>query len=306
MKAVCAVLLGLLICLSAVANAGDQSMLMGFQNSPFPLIERQATTFFNVNQDGRRGRNTPRGGMLWEDTTYNDNRVLVSIPPHYDRKHPPVIVVFLHGNKATLERDVRDRQLVVDQVRAGKTNAVLLAPQLAVDAFDSSSGNFTEPFYFKRFLSEAANQIGDWQKNDKLRVQLKHAPVVLVAYSGGYMAVADILEAGGTNDRIQGVILMDGLYDHEDTFAKWISQHYHRSFFFSSYTEGARPSNEILQTLLRKKHVKFATGVLPMALSRRQVNFLALPPETDHMDVMTKAWVGMPLQDLLGRVRERR
>ena len=43
-----------------------------------------------------------------------------------------MIVVFFHGNGATLERDVRDRQLVPQQISDSGVNAVLLAPQLAV------------------------------------------------------------------------------------------------------------------------------------------------------------------------------
>ena len=49
-----------------------------------------------------------------------------------------MIVVFFHGNGATLERDVRDRQLVPQQISDSGVNAVLLAPQLAVNAADSS------------------------------------------------------------------------------------------------------------------------------------------------------------------------
>ena len=45
-----------------------------------------------------------------------------------------MIVVFFHGNGATLERDVRDRQMVPQQISDSGVNAVLLAPQMAVDA----------------------------------------------------------------------------------------------------------------------------------------------------------------------------
>lgn len=280
-------------------------MLMPFQNSPFPLMERRAQAFFDVTVDGRRGRNSARGGLLWEDSTYYDNRVLVSVPAKFHAKRPPVFVVFLHGNQATLERDVRDRQQVVAQVRAANINAVLLAPQLAVDALDSSPGNFAEPFFFKQFLAEAANKIGAWKNSEKLRQQLKHASVFIVAYSGGYMAAANILEIGGANTRIDGVILLDALYDNEDTFAQWISDYHHRSFFFSTYTESARASNELLQTALRNKRVRFHQGI-PSTLSKKQVGFLSLPKDMDHMDLMTKAWSETPLTDLLHKVREKK
>ena len=50
--------------------------------------------------------------IYWQDETYQDNRVLVHMPKGFDVRKPGVIVVFFHGNGATLERDVRDRQLV--------------------------------------------------------------------------------------------------------------------------------------------------------------------------------------------------
>ena len=70
-----------------------------------------------------------------------------------------VIVVFFHGNGATLERDVRDRQMVPQQISDSGVNAVLLAPQLAVDAADSSAGKFWQQNGFKRFMDESASHL---------------------------------------------------------------------------------------------------------------------------------------------------
>jgi hypothetical protein len=66
------------------------------------------------------------------------------------------MVVFFHGHGANLAQDVRDRQQVPAQITAAGVNAVLVAPQFAVDAADSSAGKFWEPNGFKRFLDEAA------------------------------------------------------------------------------------------------------------------------------------------------------
>ena len=80
--------------------------------------------------------------------------MLVHVPENFDVRRPGVIVVFFHGNGATLERDVRDRQLVPQQISESGVNAVLLAPQLAVDAANSSAGKFWQPGGFKRFIDE--------------------------------------------------------------------------------------------------------------------------------------------------------
>ena len=78
---------------------------------------------------------------------------------HSDVRKPGAIVVFFHGNGATLERDVRDRQLVPQQITDSGVNAVLLAPQLAVDAADSSAGKFWQPGGLKRFVAESTEHL---------------------------------------------------------------------------------------------------------------------------------------------------
>ena len=54
------------------------------------------------------------------------------------------------------QRDVVGRQAVVDQLEASGLNAVLVAPQFAVDALDSSAGHFWLPGAFAAFMDEAA------------------------------------------------------------------------------------------------------------------------------------------------------
>jgi hypothetical protein len=65
--------------------------------------------------------------------SYSDRRVHLHIPAGFDARRPAVMVLFF-------ERDVRDRQQVPAQISASDMNAVLVAPQLAVDAADSSVG----------------------------------------------------------------------------------------------------------------------------------------------------------------------
>ena len=129
--------------------------LVEFDLAPFPYEGRSPSgkPFLDVtDEDGRRGHRTWRGGVLWEDVSFSDNRALVHIPKGFDARRPGLIVVFLHGHRATLERDVRDRQKVADQIAEGNVNAVLIAPQFAVNASDSSAGRFWESYGFARFL----------------------------------------------------------------------------------------------------------------------------------------------------------
>src|SRR6202035_4736898 len=123
----------------------DQTTLVSLKSSAFPYFGNNPKTdepFLNISKGDRRGHRSFNGRVYWQDETYNDNRVLMHVPENFDVRKPGVIVVFFHGNGATLERDVRDRQLVPQQISDAGVNAVLLAPQLAVDAADSSAGKF--------------------------------------------------------------------------------------------------------------------------------------------------------------------
>lgn len=286
----------------AWGDPNEQTVLRIFKHSPFPLIDSQAKTFFDVLEEGRRGRNSPRGGLLWEDTTYSDNRVLLAMPTDFNGHRHPTLIVYLHGNQATLERDVWERQQVPAQVIAANINAFLVAPQFAVDALDSSPGNFAEKNYFKKFIKETAAQASEWQNNKHLEYQLKHAPIIIVAYSGGYFPAAYILEKGGISNRVKGVILLDALYGREAVFAKWLRFNHRKSFFLSLYTEPARASNELLQSMLRDKHIKFETG-MPELLLKNNITFMLLEETTVHQDLLTSAWNDEPLADLLRKTK---
>src|SRR6266567_555131 len=113
----------------------DLTTLVSMKSSAFPYFGNNPASdspFLNISKGDRRGHRSYSGRVFWQDETYNDSRVLVHVPEHFDVRKPGVIVVFFHGNGATLERDVRDRQLVPQQISDSGVNAVLLAPQLAV------------------------------------------------------------------------------------------------------------------------------------------------------------------------------
>ena len=165
-----------------------------------------------------------------------------------------VIVVFFHGHGATLERDVRDRQLLPKQITESGANAVLVAPQLAYDAADSSAGKFWERDGFKRFMAEAADQLARVYGDPRSAETFANMPVVVVAYSGGFETAAWSLHVGGLGKRVIGVVLLDALYGHLDMFASWIAKNRH-AFFVSSYTpHKKRRDDDLAQMPARQGH----------------------------------------------------
>jgi hypothetical protein len=126
-------------------------------------------------------------------------------------------------------------------------------------------------------------------------------PVVIVAYSGGYVATAWSVHHGGLGKRLQGVVLFDALYGELDTFADWVTKQ-SSAFFVSTYTRSTETRNVQLQKVLAERHVPFTTALEPKLLPGN-VAFLPAPKDADHRGFLTYAWVDDPLRDLLARLR---
>ncbi|SED30927.1 hypothetical protein SAMN05444161_2950 [Rhizobiales bacterium GAS191] len=280
-----------------------RTALIPFDVTPFPysgMIPDTDKPFLDVTDGERHGHSSPRGGIVWEDQAYRDHRVLLSIPAGFDLDRPAVIVVYFHGNNATLERDVAARQQVPRQLADSGLNAVLVAPQFAVNAGDSSAGRFWEPNVFGRFIDEAASHLATLYGSERAASILHSAPVVFVAYSGGYLPAAFSLKYWGDSGRLRGVILMDAAYGELDKFADWIAAR-RDAFFFSAYSKSTNDGNLSLQQLLSQRGVGFDTRAAA-TLAGGSVTFLRAPDEVVHNDFVSRAWTTDPLASVLSRI----
>ncbi|MBI1217574.1 MAG: hypothetical protein GC186_03410 [Rhodobacteraceae bacterium] len=275
-----------------------------FATAPFPYDGERPDTgeqFLDVRgPGGRRGHNSPRGGTYYADSTYSDSRVLVALPGGFDLHKKAAIVVFFHGNQAILDRDVVQRQRVLDQLQASRLNAALVAPQFAVDALDSSAGRFWQPDAFARFMAEAAAALAEVWGAPAARASFARLPIILVAFSGGYYPAAYVLKLGGEGRRITGLVLLDALFGENDSFADWIENHHRSAFFFSAYTEAAAPENTALRQQLKAEGIASST-TRPRALEPGGITFLS-SPGLEHRDYVTKAWVDDPLTWVFDRI----
>ena len=278
----------------------DQTALIGLKSSAFPYLGNNPRTeepFLNISKGDRRGHRSYGGRVYWQDQTYNDNRVLMHVPEHFDAKKPGVIVVFFHGNGATLERDVRDRQLVPQQVSDSGVNAVLLAPQLAVDAADSSAGKFWQQDGLKRFVNESADHLARLYGDPRTARAFANMPVIIVGYSGGFMPAAWSLEVGGLGNRVRGVFLLDAVYGELDKFASWIVNN-RSGFFVSAYTRSTRRHEHELMAMLREKGIAISDDI-DGPLRPGSVVFLETPKGVTHRSYVTRAWTEHPIKDVL-------
>ena len=284
----------------------DLTTLVSLKSSAFPYSGENPHTeqpFLNVCK--RRAPYSHRGlggRVFWQDETFNDNRVLVHVPRHFDVRKPGVIVVFFHGNGATLERDVRDRQLVPEQITESGVNAVLLAPQLAVDAADTSAGKFQQPGGLKRFLAESAEHLARLSGDPGAAKAFANMPVVIVGYSGGFVPAAYSLDVGGLGSRVRGVFLLDAVYGELDKFASWIENN-RSAFFVSSYTRGTKRHDDELMHMLREKGIAISDDT-DEPLKPGSVVFVETPDGITHRDYVTRAWTENPVKEVLVKMAE--
>lgn len=288
---------------SVLARPSDQPVaaLVSFETAPFPydgVVPTTGAPFLDVEEGGRKGHTSPRGGIYWQHPTYSDSRVLLAFSRNFRADRSAVMVVYFHGNDATLNGDVLGRQRVLTQFEASAINGVLVAPQFAVNALDSSAGKFWQPGGFARFLSEAAWRLGKFVDASAGRV-FGRMPVILIAYSGGYEPAAYVLTEGGVGNRIKGVVLLDAPFGGEVRFADFISRH-RSAFFLSASTDATEEGNQSIKMELKRRGKPFLTQ-MPDRLVPGLVSFYDSPGE--HADFVTSAWVPDPLAWILRAIR---
>jgi len=281
-----------------------RTQLVAFNASAFPYrgtIPGTRKPFLDVKDGKRRGHTTLKGDVCWEDTTYSDRRSLLFLPAGYNPQLPSLIVLYLHGQGATLERDVMARQSIPRQIADSGQNVALVAPQLAYDAPDSSAGSFWTPGHFAKYLDEAAERLMRLYGDRRAGPHFNAAGVVVVSYSGGYLSAAYALVQGGAAHRIKGVILMDSLYGDEDKLAAWAAARRRLAFLLSAYTDSTKDENATLRGLLDKRRIPHVAA-LPKALTPGIFTFVSCGSWELHGDFMTRAWAPDPLKQALAMI----
>jgi hypothetical protein len=282
-------------------NVEAKTTLVDFETAPFPyhgMVPGTDHPFLNAGAQTDPGHVNFRGRVFWESKTFGDDHVLLHIPAGFDPRRPAVMVVFFHGHGATLARDVRDRQRLPAQISSAGANAVLVAPQFAYDAADSSAGKFWQPDGFKRFLDEAAQKLAALYGDPRSQAAFATMPIVIVSYSGGFGPTLAVLARGGANARINGLVMLDSIYAGVDQFADWIAGH-RSTFFVSAYTAGTAHHNAELRHLLDERSVPYSSELRRGHL-QGMVTFM--DDEVPHRDYVTHAWTDNPVQDILARM----
>lgn len=158
---------------------------------------------------------------------HRDPTVIVFVPRHH-RSAPGGTVGFVvhyHGHNSTAERAMTAHQLR-EQLFDSKQNAILVVPELAAMAPDSSCGKLEAPGALARMLQDILDTL---ELSREARAALgASAPttgarpgrVCVAAHSGGYHAAACSIRGGGAD--VHEVYLFDALYADTEIFRDWV------------------------------------------------------------------------------------
>jgi hypothetical protein len=211
---------------------------------------------------------------------YRDPTVLVFVPRHHRPASGGVqMLVHFHGHNSTAPRATAAHELR-EQLFDSKQNAILVVPELAAMAADSSCGKLETPGAFARLLQDVLTTIEAREARTALGSSApgpgaRPGRVCVSAHSGGYHAAACALRHGGAN--VREVYLFDALYAESDVFRDWViaargKPMADRHKLVSYYTAGTTEANtRRLFGELEQAGVRVAIEEVEGALSREQI-----------------------------------
>jgi hypothetical protein len=249
--------------LAAKSAARGHTFIAELGNAPFPVgpgaVDQRGAPFWHGTDagSGQRFRRLGENRYYLEAAVYSDARALFHAARGFDPAKPFRLVLFLHGHGSEIEATVARHLDLPGQIDRTGANAVLIAPQLALDAQESVPGKFVEPGRAAAFIDEAQGVLRAVLGGDE--AAWRRAPIVVVAYSGGYRTAAQILKHGGLDARIEGLIMLDAFFADAGLYAGWLARQQHRAFLYALFTRSSVEETTALKTQLIERNIPYAT-----------------------------------------------
>ncbi|MBF0427705.1 MAG: hypothetical protein HQL94_02170 [Magnetococcales bacterium] len=281
------------------------SIIARLHHAPFPydgmVGDRNQPFFDHMDpKNGQRMHTTDSGTILSETSHYLDNRVLIHIPPKFNPKKPFYVLVFFHGHFTEIYSTLVEEMLLIKQINAVSHNIILVAPQMVLNAADSSPGKLYRPRGFTNMMGDVSRVLKKIM-GQKFAKRFNKAPVILTAYSGGYRALAYTLDRGLPEDQIKrlyGVILLDALYGELDKFDTWLQRSDH-GFLVNFYGPSSTPLSVELQQKLQERSQAWSQSLSKQLISRG-IYFLSVP--TSHHSIVLDGPPRWPLVYILNSI----
>lgn len=213
---------------------------------------------------------------------HGDDSVIVFVPKRYRFRDGEGVsaLVHFHGHNTSAERAIAAHALR-EQLVESRQNALLVVPQLALLAPDSSCGRLALRRGLARLLGSALSTTARAGKNAlrdaRFPERAELGRVCLSAHSGGYHAAACSLREGGVE--VSETYLFDALYAEKEVFRDWVlarrsdpatSRHKLVSYFLAGAP--TESMNHGLRSDLERKGVLVAQELREGALSRRELS----------------------------------
>ena len=285
------------------------SFIARLDNAPFPIDRNDDGTgkrfFTTTDRDsGARVRINSDGERYPEPAHYSDPSVLFHIPRHFDRSKPFRLVVFFHSNDTALDPGIVNSGLL-EQVDASGANVILIVPQLAYRADDSHPGKLIRPGGLKRMLDEAAGILARTLGRD-MKPRLENAPIVLIAFSGGDVALAAGLredrkrpEGAGFVSRIEGIVSLDAIFEQEGHIDAWLKPREGRVFLVGLYTKiSARWTRRLVRSW-KSRGMRYRHS-LPRRIGPGSVVLIGV--DTEHAAIVDEGPPSDPIAVILHRL----
>ena len=240
---------------------------------------------------------------------HGDDTVIVFVPEKYRfrAKEGVSALVHFHGHNSSAERALTAHALR-EQLVDSRQNAILIVPQLALFAADSSCGKLTDPGAFARLLGGAvstAARLGRTTLGDSCFPERPRlGRICLSAHSGGYHAAACSLLHGSVD--VSETYLFDALYAESEVFRDWVVERrgdpaISRHKLVSYFTPGAATEslNNGLRVALEQSGVLVSEELREGTISRRALSHASavfIRTEVAHSSV---TWETNALRDVL-------
>jgi hypothetical protein len=240
---------------------------------------------------------------------HGDDTVIVFVPDKY-RFQPEEGVsalVHFHGHNSSAERALAAHALR-EQLVDSRQNAILVVPQLALFAADSSCGKLATPGALARMLGGAVSSAARFGRRTLGDSRFPERPelgrVCLSAHSGGYHAAACSLRQGGVD--VSETYLFDALYAESEVFREWVlarrdepatSRHKLVSYF--TMGTATEPLNNGLRTALERSGVLVSEELREGELSRRDLSHASAVFVRTGVAHSSVTWETNALRDVL-------
>lgn len=244
--------------------------------------------------DSRTTGYSTSGGVISYDGHYDDNTVVFVIPAGFRPSSSVDFIVHFHGHKNDARKAVGKYKLG-EQLEASGRNAILIVPQGPKDSPDSGGGKLEKAGGFAAFIKECIETL---QGARLLPREAKARNIILSAHSGGYRALAFILDRGGLTPQIREAWLLDASYGNLDFITAPFTVKTPARRLRSVFTDHLMDENVQIMSYLSLKDVKFtvvedddltSAGTSFAAFREMKFHGPGAGPEKDELSSILKA-----------------